>query len=169
VTLVSSLVRGVADVKGARIAVLSRLDIIIASIRIGEKLEGRMKILKDLRYTKEHEWVKLEGDVATMGITDYAQEQLSDIVFLELPDAGTAVEKMKPIGTIEAVKAVTDVYAPVSGEVVETNDAVKESPGTINQDPYGAGWMIKIKVSDSGEFEKLMSSEDYEKLLGEAH
>lgn len=128
-----------------------------------------MKILKDLKYTKEHEWVKLEGDVATMGITDYAQDQLSDIVFLELPDAGTGVEQMKAIGTIEAVKAVTDVYAPVSGEVVESNEAVKESPGVINQDPYGEGWMIKIKVSNSSEFDKLMSSEDYEKLLGETH
>ncbi len=128
-----------------------------------------MKILKDLRYTKEHEWVRLEGDVATIGITDYAQEQLSDIVFLELPDAGTDVEQMKAIGTIEAVKAVTDIYAPMSGEVMESNEAVKESPGVINQDPYGNGWMIKIKVSNSGEFDRLMSSDDYEKLLGETN
>jgi glycine cleavage system H protein len=128
-----------------------------------------MKILKGLRYTKEHEWVKLEGDVATIGITDYAQEQLSDIVFLELPDAGTQVEQLKAVGTIEAVKAVTDVYAPMTGEVLETNEAAKESPSVINQDPYGEGWMIKMKITDAAEFDKLMSSEEYEKLLGEAH
>ncbi len=128
-----------------------------------------MSIPKELKYTKEHEWVRVEGDVATVGITGYAQEQLSDIVFLELSPSGTKVERMKPLGTIEAVKAVTDIYAPLSGEVIETNEEVKNSPGVINQDPYGAGWIVKLKVTDSKELDGLLSSEDYEKLLGEAH
>ncbi|KPJ50740.1 glycine cleavage system protein H [candidate division TA06 bacterium DG_26] len=128
-----------------------------------------MVIPKELKYTKEHEWVKVEGNVATIGITDYAQEQLSDIVYLELPAPGTKAVQMKPLGTIEAVKAVTDIYAPLSGEVSEVNEEVKNSPGTINQDPYGAGWILKLKVSDSKELGNLLSSADYEKLLGEAH
>lgn len=126
-----------------------------------------MVIPKELKYTKEHEWVKVEGDVATVGITDYAQEQLSDIVYLELPPPGTKVEQLKPLGTIEAVKAVTDIYAPLSGEVIEVNEEVKNSPGIINQDPYGAGWIVKLRVSDSKELDNLLSSDDYEKLLGE--
>lgn len=128
-----------------------------------------MVIPKGLKYTKEHEWVKVEGDVATVGITDYAQEQLSDIVYLELPSLGTKVEQTKSLGTIEAVKAVTDIYAPVSGEVAEVNEEVKNSPGTMNQDPYGTGWVVKLKVSDSKELDSLLSSEEYEKLLGEMH
>jgi len=126
-----------------------------------------MLIPKELKYTKEHEWVKVDGDVAAVGITDYAQEQLSDIVYLELPALGTKVEQMKSLGTIEAVKAVTDIYAPLGGEVTEVNEELKNSPGTINQDPYGTGWIVKLKVSDPKELDSLLSSEDYRKLLGE--
>ena len=128
-----------------------------------------MVIPKELKYTKEHEWIRVEGNLATVGITDYAQEQLSDIVYLELPAPGTAVEQMKPIGTIEAVKAVTDIYAPLGGEIVEANEEVKNSPGIINQDPYGAGWILRLKFSDAKQLDDLLSSEDYEKLLGESH
>ena len=128
-----------------------------------------MVIPKDLKYTKEHEWVKVEGDLATVGVTDYAQEQLSDIVYLELPAPGTKVEQMKPIGTIEAVKAVTDIYAPVGGEMVEANEEAKNTPGIINQDPYGAGWIVRLKFSDPKQLDNLLSSAEYEKLLGEVH
>lgn len=128
-----------------------------------------MIIPKELKYTKEHEWVKVEGDIVTVGITDYAQEQLSDIVYLELSSPGTKVEQMKSLGTIEAVKAVTDIYAPMSGEVTEVNEEVKNSPGIINQDPYEAGWIVKLRIGDSKELESLLSNEDYEKLIGETH
>ncbi len=145
------------------------LDIIFFAFRIERKLEVIVNVPKELKYTKEHEWVKVEGDIATLGITDYAQEQLSDIVYLELPSSGTTVEQAKSLGTIEAVKAVTDIYAPLSGEVIETNEEVKNSPGAINEDPYGAGWIVKLKITDLKELDNLLSSEDYEKLLGESH
>lgn len=124
-----------------------------------------MIIKEDLRYTKEHEWVKLEKDIATMGITDYAQGELGDIVFVELPKVGTKVEQMKSFGVIEAVKAVSELFSPVTGEVVEVNSKLESEAGLINKDPYGEGWIIKVKVKDQSEINKLLSAEDYKKLL----
>jgi len=122
-------------------------------------------IKDDLRYTKEHEWVKLEKDMATMGITDYAQGELGDIVFVELPKLGTKVEQMKSFGVIEAVKAVSELFSPVTGEVVEVNAKLESEAGLINKDPYGEGWIIKVKVKDQSEVNKLLSAGDYKKLL----
>lgn len=124
-----------------------------------------MIIKDDLRYTKEHEWVKLEKDLATMGITDYAQGELGDIVFVELPKVGTKVEQMKSFGVIEAVKAVSELFSPVTGEVVEVNAKLESEAGLINKDSYGEGWIIKVKVKDKSEVNKLLSAEDYKKLL----
>lgn len=122
---------------------------------------------QDLMYTKKHEWIKVDGDGGTVGITDYAQGELGDIVFVELPKVGKKVEQMKSFGAIEAVKAVVDLYAPVSGEVLETNPELRDKPEVINSDPYGEGWIIKLRIDDSGELENLLSSADYEKLLEE--
>lgn len=121
----------------------------------------------DLKYTKEHEWVKIEGDGATVGITDFAQGELGDIVFVELPEVGAAVEANKPFGTIEAVKAVSELFSPLSGTVAAVNDAVVDDAGIINSDPYGKGWMIKVKMSNAGEVGSLLSPEDYRKLSGD--
>lgn len=123
-----------------------------------------MNIPANLLYTKEHEWVKIEGEVATIGITDYAQGQLGDIVFVELPAAGAETKQMQPFGTIEAVKAVSDLFAPLSGTVVEVNAALADKPESINQDCYGAGWLIKLKISNAGEKQALLSAADYEKV-----
>jgi glycine cleavage system H protein len=122
---------------------------------------------EELKYTKEHEWIRLEGEIAVEGITDYAQGELTDIVYLELPQVGTQVERMKPIGVIEAVKAVTDFYAGVSGEVVEVNEKLTEEPELVNKDPYGDGWFAKFRISDSKELDSLLSAEDYKKLIEE--
>lgn len=121
-----------------------------------------MNIPTNLLYTKEHEWVKIEGEVATIGITDYAQGQLGDIVFVELPALGAETKQMQPFGTIEAVKAVSDLFAPLSGTVVEVNAALADKPEAINQDCYGAGWLIKLKISNAGEKQALLSAADYE-------
>lgn len=126
-----------------------------------------MNIPADLKYTKEHEWLKVEGDVATVGITDYAQGELGDIVFIELPQVGAKLERMKPFGVIEAVKAVSEIFAPISGEVTQVNSKLESEPTTINSDPYQEGWIIKIKVSNPKELDNLFSAEDYKKLLGE--
>lgn len=122
-------------------------------------------IPEDLKYTKEHEWVKVENGTATVGITDYAQGELGDIVFVELPRVGTAVEAMKPFGTIEAVKAISDLFSPLSGEVIEINRDLEGDSSIINSDPYGAGWMIKIKFSDPGELDELLSAADYKAVI----
>ena len=122
----------------------------------------------DLRYTKEHEWAKLEGDKARVGITAFAQEQLGDVVFVELPKVGTKVTAMKTFGVVESVKAVSDLFAPLSGEVVETNTELTKKPETVNSDPYGRGWMIVIKLANPKEFDGLMSTADYEKLTAVA-
>jgi glycine cleavage system H protein len=122
-------------------------------------------IPSDLKYTKEHEWVSLDGDIATIGITDYAQGELGDIVFVELPSVGENVSQMDSFGTIEAVKAVSDLYAPVSGEVVEVNEALADDPMVINRDPYGDGWMIRIKVSEAGQVEQLLDPAGYKSTL----
>ena len=122
----------------------------------------------DLRYTKEHEWAKLEGDKARVGITAFAQEQLGDVVFVELPKVGAKVSAMKTFGVVESVKAVSDLFAPLSGEVVETNTELTKKPETVNSDPYGRGWMIVIKLANPKEFDGLMSAADYEKLTAAA-
>ncbi len=118
-------------------------------------------IPEDLKYSKEHEWVRLEEDIATVGITDYAQGELGDIVFVELPQVGTKVECMKPFGTIEAVKAISDLYSPLTGEVVEVNGNLEGDSSIINSDPYGEGWIIKIRYSDSEELKSFLSAADY--------
>lgn len=124
-----------------------------------------MDIPSDLKYTKEHEWVSLDGDIATIGITDYAQGELGDIVFVELPAVGESISQMDSFGTIEAVKAVSDLYAPISGEVTEVNEALEDDPLVINRDPYGDGWMVKIRVSDAGQVEQLLDDTGYREIL----
>ena len=122
----------------------------------------------DLRYTKEHEWAKLEGDKARVGITAFAQEQLGDVVFVELPKVGAKITAMKTFGVVESVKAVSDLFAPLSGEVVEVNAELPKAPEVVNADPYGKGWMIVIKLSNAKEWEGLMPAGDYEKLIASA-
>jgi glycine cleavage system H protein len=121
----------------------------------------------DLRYSDKHEWVRAEGDVATIGITDYAQTQLGDLVYVELPSVGAKVEAAASFGTIEAVKAVSDLYSPVSGEVTEVNDAVSADPAAIKSSPYGDGWMIKVKMSNKQELDSLLDAAKYRELTGE--
>jgi glycine cleavage system H protein len=124
-----------------------------------------LSVPEELQYTKSHEWVRTEGDTATIGITDHAQEELGDIVFVELPEEGATLDAGDSFGTLESVKAVSDLYAPVGGEVVEVNEALNDSPEKINEDPYGEGWIIKLRVSDGGV--ALLSASDYEQLLEE--
>jgi glycine cleavage system H protein len=119
----------------------------------------------DLRYTHDHEWVRIEGDEATVGITQYAADQLGDIVFVELPDTGRALEGSRPFGVVESVKAVSDLFAPVAGEVTATNDALSGSPELVNSDPYGAGWMVRIRVSEPGELADLLDADGYDALV----
>ncbi len=118
-----------------------------------------------LKYSKEHEWVATEESVATIGITDFAQEQLGEIVYVELPAVGDKISKDDPFGVVESVKAVSDIYAPISGTVVEVNQELPESPEMVNEDPYGDGWLIKIKVSDATELDDLMDNEEYEEMV----
>jgi glycine cleavage system H protein len=122
----------------------------------------------DLRYTKEHEWAKLDGDKARIGITAFAQEQLGDVVFVELPKVGAKVSAMKTFGVVESVKAVSDLFAPLSGEVVEINADLPKKPELVNTDSYGKGWMIVIKLADHKEWDALMTAADYEKLIASA-
>ena len=117
------------------------------------------------RYTSEHEWVRAEGDTATVGITDYAQHELGDVVYVELPKAGAKLNAGQSLGTVESVKAVSDIYAPVSGEVTEVNSALTGSPEAINKDPHGTAWLVKLKLSDAGELSKLMTADAYEAFL----
>ena len=123
----------------------------------------------DVRYTKDHEWARQEGGIVTVGITSFATDQLGDVVFVQLPEAGATLETGKSFGVVEAVKTVSDLYAPLSGEVVEVNAALADNPATVNQEPYGEGWMIRIKPSDPKEFAGLLSPADYEKLVEEQH
>jgi len=125
-----------------------------------------MSIPNELLYTEEHEWILVDGDVATIGITDYAQSELGDIVYIEFPEVGSEVDQMDPFGSIEAVKAVEELYAPVSGEIIEVNTNLEDNFQMINQDPYGDGWIIKIKVADPGELEALLTAEQYAKKVG---
>ena len=124
---------------------------------------------KQLRYTKEHEWVKLEDDVVTVGITHHAQELLTDIVFVELPAEGVETEQFRPFMIVESVKSVSDVFAPVSGEIVEVNQELHDHPELVNEDAFGKGWMVKIKIKDKSEFDKLLSVDEYDKLIKEEH
>jgi len=127
-----------------------------------------METPSDLKYSKEHEWVRVEDDVAVIGITFFAQKQLTDIVFVELPEKGKGVENGKQMGVIESVKSVSDIFSPVTGEVVEVNEALQDNPDTINKDPYGEGWIVKVKLADSSEVDGLMSAEDYDKFTSES-
>jgi glycine cleavage system H protein len=120
-----------------------------------------------LLYSKEHEWVKLSGDVATIGITDYAQDSLGDIVYVELPRVGAALAQSSSIGVVESVKAVSDIYSPVGGEVVEINSAIDGDPALVNRDPYGDGWLFQVKLDDVNQTAELMSPEQYQQLISE--
>ncbi len=126
-----------------------------------------MKLDKDARYTKEHEWIRKEGELFIYGISDHAQDQLSDIVFLEPPEVGDSFAQGDSIGVVESVKAASDLYLPMSGEIVKVNDALVDAPEIMNSDPYGEAWIIKFKASDPAEFDQLMSPEDYEKYTQE--
>jgi glycine cleavage system H protein len=123
----------------------------------------------DVRYTPEHEWARLENGLVTVGITSYATDQLGDVVFVELPDAGKRLEAMKPFGVVEAVKTVSDLFAPVAGEVVEVNAELSDNPALVNEEPYGRGWLIRIKPEQPADLNKLLSNVDYEKLIEEQH
>jgi glycine cleavage system H protein len=125
-----------------------------------------MNIPAELKYTKDHEWVKVDGDVATIGITDFAQSELGDIVYVEVETEGETLNAEEVFGTVEAVKTVSDLFMPISGEVVEFNTELEANPESVNSDPYGAGWMIKVKVSDSSELDGLLSAEAYQALIG---
>lgn len=120
---------------------------------------------KDFYFTKDHEWVKIEGDVATVGITEFAQKQLGDVVYVELPAVGTQLDIHQTIGVVESVKAVSDVYSPVRGEVLAGNEELVNSPETLNQDPHGRGWIIRLRVKNKEDVEKLMTAAEYEKFL----
>ena len=124
-----------------------------------------MNTPNDIKYTKEHEWVSLDGETATIGITDYAQSQLGDIVFVEFPDINSEINQNETFGVIEAVKTVADLFAPVSGEIIEVNSSLEDSPNFINSDPYGSGWIIKVKIKDSNEYNGLMSSDVYDEHI----
>jgi glycine cleavage system H protein len=123
---------------------------------------------RDLRYTKEHEWARIEGDRARVGITAFAQEQLGDVVFVELPKVGAKLTSMKTFGVVESVKAVSDLYAPLTGEVLEVNAELPKKPELVNQDPYGAGWMLVIKIGGPAEVDALLTAEAYEALIAKA-
>jgi glycine cleavage system H protein len=120
---------------------------------------------ENFRFTKEHEWVAAVGDAGTIGITDHAQQELGDIVYVDLPKVGTRVERGKSLGSVESVKAVSDVYSPVSGEITEINRALAEKPETLNSDPHGAAWLVKIKLSAPAEIEKLLTAAEYQKYI----
>ena len=116
-------------------------------------------------YTKDHEWIKIEAGKAIVGITEFAQKQLGDVVYLELPKVGTQFESHQSLGVVESVKAVSDIYSPISGEIIEANEELNDSPELVNQDPHGKGWIIQLKIKDESELEKLMSASEYEKFL----
>jgi glycine cleavage system H protein len=124
---------------------------------------------EDVRYTSEHEWARLTGGIVTVGITSYATEQLGDIVYLELPEVGRKLETSKPFGVVEAVKTVSDLFAPVDGEVTEVNGALADNPALVNQQPFGDGWLIRVKPRNAADLEKLLSSAAYQKLVEEQH
>ena len=124
-----------------------------------------MNFPENLKYTRDHEWIRVEGDTGWIGITDYAQGELGDVVYVELPSAGAKLQQGKSFGTIEAVKAVSDLYAPIGGEVVESNNEVQSTPDLVNKDPYGRGWMVKLRISNPAELATLLDVESYKKLV----
>jgi glycine cleavage system H protein len=126
-----------------------------------------MNIPNDLRYSKTDEWVRVEGDIATIGITDYAQSELGDIVYLELPEPGRVLQADEMFGTVESVKAVADLYAPIAGEVVETNEALTQRAELVNEDPYGDGWLIKVRIEDPSDLDNLLTAEQYAAYIEE--
>ncbi|MEM6517465.1 MAG: glycine cleavage system protein GcvH [Bacteroidota bacterium] len=125
-----------------------------------------MNIPSDLKYTKDHEWVKIDGDVATVGITDFAQGELGDIVYVEVETVDENLDAEEVFGTVEAVKTVSDLFLPLSGEIVEFNESLEDEPELVNQDPYGKGWMIKLKFSDDSQIDELLSADAYKELVG---
>ncbi|WP_010251953.1 glycine cleavage system protein GcvH [Myroides injenensis] len=125
-----------------------------------------MNIPANLKYTKDHEWVAIEGDTATIGITDFAQRELGDIVYVEVETLDQTLDKDEVFGTVEAVKTVSDLFLPLSGEIIEFNEGLETEPELVNQDPYGAGWMIKVKISNEAEIESLLSESQYKELIG---
>ena len=125
-----------------------------------------MNIPSNLKYTKDHEWVLIDGDVATVGITDFAQKELGDIVYVEVETLDQTLDKDEVFGTVEAVKTVSDLFLPLSGEIIEFNDELESNPEDVNADPYGKGWMVKIKIANTAEIEELLSSDDYRQLIG---
>lgn len=127
-----------------------------------------MEIPKELRYSEEHEWAAVDDNIATIGITDYAQEQLGDVVYIELPETGTQVTKGDKFGVVESVKAVSDIYSPLTGTVVTVNTGLPNTPETVNEEPYGDGWMIRVEMSDPEELNDLMTAAEYEKFIEEA-
>jgi glycine cleavage system H protein len=128
---------------------------------------GAMNIPSDLKYSREHEWVRVEGNLATIGITDYAQEELGDIVNVELPDEGDEIHKDEAFGAVESVKASSEVFSPVSGKIVEVNEPLLDAPEMINEDPYDEGWMVKVELNDSSELDELMDATAYEQYIKE--
>ena len=124
-----------------------------------------MKIPKDLKYTNDHEWVRIEGDVAVVGITDFAQGELGDIVYVEVETVDETLEREEVFGTVEAVKTVSDLFAPLSGEIIEFNQSLEDEPEKVNSDPYGEGWMVKIRFSDASEIEDLLSADEYTEVI----
>jgi glycine cleavage system H protein len=125
-----------------------------------------MNIPVNLKYTKDHEWVKVDGDIATIGVTDFAQSELGDIVFVEVETEGETLDQEEVFGTIEAVKTVSDLFMPISGEIVEFNTEIEANPELVNTDPYGAGWMVKVKISDASQLEDLLDADAYSALVG---
>ncbi|PSG90644.1 glycine cleavage system protein GcvH [Aurantibacter aestuarii] len=125
-----------------------------------------MNIPAELKYTKDHEWIKVDGDIITVGITDFAQSELGDIVYVEVETVDETLEAEEVFGTVEAVKTVSDLFLPVSGEIIEFNEALEDDPELVNSDPYGAGWMVKVKVSDVSELDNLISADDYKAIIG---
>ena len=125
-----------------------------------------MNIPANLKYTKDHEWVSIDGDIATVGITDFAQKELGDIVYVEVETLDQTLEKDEVFGTVEAVKTVSDLFLPLTGEIIAFNDALESTPESVNSDPYGAGWMIKIKIANMAEVDGLLSNESYKELIG---
>jgi glycine cleavage system H protein len=125
-----------------------------------------MSIPANLKYTKDHEWVSIEGDVATVGITHFAQKELGDIVYVEVETLDQSLEKDEVFGTVEAVKTVSDLFLPLTGEIIAFNDALESTPEAVNSDPYGAGWMIKVKIANTSEIDSLLTDEEYKQLIG---
>jgi len=142
---------------------ISKKNVILNLLKLKNTI---MNVPNNLKYTKDHEWLKIEGDVAYIGVTDYAQSQLGDIVFVDVTTEGETLEKEEALGTIEAVKTVSDVYMPVGGEVIEFNTKLEDNADLINKDPYGDGWIVKVKLSDPEEIKALLSPEAYKEIIG---